>query len=163
MKRKLKCKSSKYVLPSNRTLDILKIGVGTHNWMYVRKKNFHVSYTWYKSLVLLKHACNWSKVEVTNVYYVHLGWQIHQNDKKHVKKFIYAKNSKNFTLSTDPAGHTRHGIYVWAQLDPTNFSRTPDIDQNVCSWLGIAITSLQSFNHLWELSGSPWKVSLYCL
>ena len=31
MKRKLKYKSSKYVLPSNRTLDILKIGVGTHN------------------------------------------------------------------------------------------------------------------------------------
>ena len=39
-----------YVLPFDRTLDILKIGVGTHNWMYVRKKNFHVSCTWYKSL-----------------------------------------------------------------------------------------------------------------
>ena len=51
MKRKLKCKSSKYVLPSNRTFDILKIGVGTHNWMYVRKKDFHVSCTWYKSLM----------------------------------------------------------------------------------------------------------------
>ena len=51
MKRKLKCISLYYVLPSDRTLDILKIGVGTHNWIYVRKKNFHVSCTWYKSLV----------------------------------------------------------------------------------------------------------------
>ena len=28
----------------------VKIGLSTHNWMYVRKKNFHVSCTWYKSL-----------------------------------------------------------------------------------------------------------------
>ena len=39
------------VLPSHRTLDILKIGVGTHNWMYVTKKNFQVFYTWYKSFL----------------------------------------------------------------------------------------------------------------
>ena len=51
MKTKLKCISLNCVLPSNRTLDILKIGVGTHNWMYVRKKDFHVSCTWYKSLM----------------------------------------------------------------------------------------------------------------
>ena len=51
MKRKLECISLKYVLSSVRTLDILKIGVGTHNWMYVRKMNFHVSCTWYKSLI----------------------------------------------------------------------------------------------------------------
>ena len=49
--KKWKGKSSKYVLPSDRTLNILKIGVGTHNWIYVRKKDFHVSYTWYKSLL----------------------------------------------------------------------------------------------------------------
>ena len=51
MQRKLRWISSNYVLPSYRILDILKIGVGTHNWMYVRKKDFHVSYTWYKSLI----------------------------------------------------------------------------------------------------------------
>ena len=49
--KNLKHISLDYVLPSDRTLDILKIGVGTHNWMYVRKKSFHVSCTWYKSLV----------------------------------------------------------------------------------------------------------------
>ena len=38
------------MLPSDRTFDILKLGVGTHNWMYVRKKSFNVSCTWYKSL-----------------------------------------------------------------------------------------------------------------
>ena len=38
------------MLPSDRTLNILKLGVGTHNWMYVRKKSFNVSCTWYKSL-----------------------------------------------------------------------------------------------------------------
>ena len=58
----MKCKSSKYVLPSNRTLDILKIGVGTHNWMYVRKKNFHVSCTWYKSLVSGLSKLQWFNV-----------------------------------------------------------------------------------------------------
>ena len=31
MKRKLKCISLNYALPSDRTLDILKIGVGAHN------------------------------------------------------------------------------------------------------------------------------------
>ena len=45
MKRKLKCISLN-VLPSDRTLDILKVGVDTHNWMCVRKKNFHVFCTW---------------------------------------------------------------------------------------------------------------------
>ena len=39
------------MLPSDRTFDILKLGVGTHNWMYVRKKSFNVSCTWYKSLL----------------------------------------------------------------------------------------------------------------
>ena len=57
MKRKLKYISLIYVLPSHRTFDILKIGVGTHNWMYVRKKDFHVSCTWYKSL-------DWCDVDV---------------------------------------------------------------------------------------------------
>ena len=47
----MKCISLNCVLPSDRTFDILKIGVSTHSWMYVRKKNFHVSCTWYKSLV----------------------------------------------------------------------------------------------------------------
>ena len=41
------------VLPSDRTFNILKLGVGTHNWMYVRKKCFNVSCTWYKSLYVL--------------------------------------------------------------------------------------------------------------
>ena len=50
MKRKLKWISLNYVLPSYGIFDILKIGVGKHNWMYVRKKDFHVSCTWYKSL-----------------------------------------------------------------------------------------------------------------
>ena len=52
MKSKLKCIPLDYVLPSNRTLDIIKTGVDTHNLMYVRKKNFHVSCTWYKSLLI---------------------------------------------------------------------------------------------------------------
>ena len=58
MKRKLKWISLNYVLPSYRILDILKIGVGTHNWMYVRKKDFHVSCTWYKSLICTIFAQN---------------------------------------------------------------------------------------------------------
>ena len=48
------------MLSSDRTLDILKIGVGTHNWMCVRKKDFHVSCTWYKSLfshILCNYFC----------------------------------------------------------------------------------------------------------
>ena len=40
--KKIETYSFKFVLPSNKTLDILRIGVGT--------QNFHVSYTWYKSL-----------------------------------------------------------------------------------------------------------------
>ena len=46
----MRCISLNHVLPSDRTLNILKLGVGTHNWMYVRKKSFNVSCTWYKSL-----------------------------------------------------------------------------------------------------------------
>ena len=65
MKRKLKWISLNYVLPSYRILDILKIGVGTHNWMYVRKKDFHVSCTWYKSL----HEINHQLASPTNIYF----------------------------------------------------------------------------------------------
>ena len=50
------------------------------------------------------------------------------------KKKLSMPRIANFTLSTDPVGHTRHVIYVWAQLYPTKFLKTPDIDQNVrCS------------------------------
>ena len=85
MKRKLKCKSSKYVLPSNRTLDILKVGVGTHIWMYVRKKDFHISYTWYKSLeggillaltlFILEYLCTFSTATKYLASYLYCLWK----------------------------------------------------------------------------------------
>ena len=70
MKRKLKC-LVKLCAAIWQDFGHLKIGSSTHNWMYLRKKNFYDSCTWYKPLGM--NVANFNKIVFGAIFTVCFG------------------------------------------------------------------------------------------
>ena len=99
MKRKLKCifKSCAAIW---QDFGHLKIGSSTHNWMYLRKKNFYDSCTWYKPLGM--NVANFNKIVFGAIFTVCFGcrsrivvcWaaNVCSNGKDTVRKSIWNEN-----------------------------------------------------------------------